>query len=83
MIVITNTLRYVTPVSISLLLCSHVQDRRRGLQGRGQNTMEVLSRIDFGGLITFFLMVDSLRVFHAWPCDLARARSDLRSLGSA
>ncbi|KAF8551515.1 MFS general substrate transporter [Imleria badia] len=40
MILITNTLRYVTP-------------------GQGQSTREVLSRIDFGGCITLFLMIGS------------------------
>ncbi|KAH0828781.1 major facilitator superfamily domain-containing protein [Lanmaoa asiatica] len=40
MIVVTNTLRYVTP-------------------GQGQSAKEILSRIDFGGLITLFLMIGS------------------------
>ncbi|KAH0828776.1 major facilitator superfamily domain-containing protein [Lanmaoa asiatica] len=40
MILVTNTLRYVTP-------------------GQGQSTKEVLSRIDFGGCITLFLMLGS------------------------
>ncbi|KAH0828780.1 vacuolar amino acid permease [Lanmaoa asiatica] len=40
MILVTNTLRYVTP-------------------GQGQSAKEVLSRIDFGGCITLFLMLGS------------------------
>lgn len=54
------------------------------LQGQGQSTKEVFSRIDFGGCITLFLMVSVTScVSLVLACDMFHARSDRRSHGSA